>query len=108
MKRINLPTPVIFFVSLGAMIGLFVFKYNLLPPEVPLFYSRPRGDQQIADLFALSVIPVLALLFISINAIVVRRFFNDSELIQHLAYYTNIIIIVISMVIFTKIIFLVS
>ena len=107
MTRLSLSSPFVFFVSLGVMIGVFVFKFQKLPPEIPLFYSRPGSNNQVADLFFIFIIPILILLFISVNNIALKLV-GDNRLLKKIIYYTNLIIIVIFTTIFTKIILHIS
>lgn len=51
-----------FLVSVGLLILVGIF-FGRLPPEVPLFYSRPWGEDQIVLRIFLFMVPGVTLLF---------------------------------------------
>jgi len=55
------------FIFLLAQLGLILFFWRKLPPEVPLFYSRPWGKEQLASPWLLFVLPVLTLVVSLLN-----------------------------------------
>lgn len=48
---------------------LLLFSFRNLPPQVPLFYSKPWGEEQLATPFLLFIPPLVALIFLSINRV---------------------------------------
>lgn len=90
------------------MVFAFIFKITTLPPQVPLFYSRPPGDLQLADWYFIFLIPILMNFFYVLNTIVYKRFFNENEFFKQFTYYFKIFIILSFTYIFLKIIFLVT
>jgi hypothetical protein len=49
------------FSFLIAQLGLILFFWKKLPPEVPLFYSRPWGKEQLVNPRFLFLLPGLTL-----------------------------------------------
>lgn len=49
---------------------IIVLSWSRLPPEVPLFYSLPWGENQLADQIWLLVLPLLALGVTGFNLLV--------------------------------------
>lgn len=46
---------------------LFVLFYRILPPEIPLFFSKPIGREQLISKEKLAIIPVSLTLFFVFN-----------------------------------------
>lgn len=77
------------FIALGlvlVMLGLFAGFYQKLPPEVPLFYSRPWGEAQLASPWFLLVLPALSLFITALNFILSGLFFDSPFLVQALTW----------------------
>ncbi len=47
--------------------GLIFFLYSDLPPRVPLFYSLPWGESELAGKFMLLILPGISLVFFVFN-----------------------------------------
>lgn len=90
--------------SLIVEVFFFLLKLNVLPPEIPLFYSKPQGQEVIAPLYAIFLIPFAAFIALSINLVVKRVFFRENEFIDIVIGWINNIIIVLSTGFFLKII----
>ena len=86
---------------------LFIAKLNVLPPQIPLYYSRPGSDQQIVQTYYVFLLPLISLIFITAN-----KFFSASilkeEFAQIIAYIQSISIVLMTFYIFVKVILLVS
>lgn len=95
-------------VAIGLMAALFAVRFSTLPQQIPLFYSRPDSDRQITDLFLIVLIPIIQLVFMVLNKIIARSFFEDEVFIQRLIYIVNIAIVIIGLYIYFKIMLLVS
>ncbi len=90
------------------MIFVFLIKLDHLPPQIPLFYSRPWGEEQLADWWMiLYLILVLNTLFF-LNNYIEKKFFADNQLIAKIFTYLNFFLIITVTFIFIKIIFLIS
>ncbi|MBI3385137.1 hypothetical protein HY030_03025 [Candidatus Gottesmanbacteria bacterium] len=54
--------------------GLFLLLvYRSLPSELPLFYSRPLGQEQLGSRFLLWMLPVLALILFLLNLFIAKK-----------------------------------
>lgn len=90
------------------MAGTFLLRLGSMPPQIPLFYTRPWGEDQIVDFWAIFLIPVLANAIFFVNDYFYKRFFLGNELVKKILDFANIFLTISFTLIFIKIIFLVS
>lgn len=90
---------------MGFALGL---SYDRLPPQVPLFYSRPEGENQIADTIYLVIIPLIQWTLILCNMIFYKKLFKDTIFIKKILEFLNIAIIIITTYIFIRVLFLIA
>lgn len=105
--KVALNVPVLYVLSLLGMLAFFVIKINVLPPQVPLYYSLPGSDQQVVQVYYIFLLPIFSLLFISINSLLSSKFLTD-EFPRKITRYMNYFVIGIMFYIFIRIIALVS
>lgn len=94
--------------SLMITSGIFLLKFTSFPPQIPLFYSRLEGDDQIADLFLIFLLPLLTLIMVFTNTLFVRKYLKENALVTKITYYINITIISLLTFIFVRIVFLIT
>jgi hypothetical protein len=90
------------------MLATFLIRINTLPPQIPLFYSLPWGENQLADTWWIFILPICLNLLFFLNNYLYKKFFSDNELVKKIFYYLNLFLIVSFTLIFIKIIFLIS
>lgn len=90
------------------MIGALLLRFNHLPPQIPLFFSKPWGEDQLVDNWMIFLLPVLLDIFYFINVSLVKRYFQENDLVKKILQYLNIFLIVAFTLIFIKIISLVT
>lgn len=90
------------------MVLLFVVKYASLPPQIPLFYSKASGEEQLADLWMIIVLPVLMNILYLTNSFIYKKYFSGNLFVGQIIKYLNVFIITTITIIFTRIIVLVS
>ncbi|MBI4008904.1 hypothetical protein HY357_01610 [Candidatus Roizmanbacteria bacterium] len=90
------------------MIVAIIFKFNRLPPQIPLFYSRALGEDQLADIWMIVLLPLFMNAFYLTNKFLLRRYFQEQILIKDLFYFLNLFITASFTLIFIKIIFVVT
>jgi len=100
----------IYIVAAGNIImgAVFAFFYKTLPPQVPMFYSRQTGEDQLGEWWMLFFIPLFMNLLIALNSFLVRRYFPDNDFVRKVRDYINIGLVVSLTAIFLKIIILVA
>jgi hypothetical protein len=87
---------------------VFLWRLNHLPPQIPLFYSRPWGEDQLADTWMLVFPPLLLNLLIVLNNYLYKKFFLGNILVKRIIDYVSIFLVVSFTVIFIRIILLVT
>lgn len=90
------------------MIAAFLLKFNHLPPQIPLFYSRLWGEDQLSDTWLIFLLPIFMTLLIVINNYIFKKYYSDNELIKKMFYYFDLFLIFSFTLIFIKIVFLIS
>lgn len=63
--------------SILAQVSLLLVSWGKLPPEVPLFYSRPWGEQILAAPVFLFFIPAVSLFALVMNSLFVNLVSGD-------------------------------
>lgn len=86
----------------------FLLRFNRLPPQSPLFYSRLWGEDQLADIWLIFLLPIFLNLLFFFNNYLFKKIYSDNEFIRNIFYYLNFFLIVSFTLIFIKIIFLIS
>lgn len=107
LKRVNSSVKIAIIINL-LLVLFFLFRYNSLPVEIPLFYSMAPSDSLIVNLPMLLTLPILSFILIIINNLSVKKMFPDNEFLKQVIFYVNLIIIFVLSFIFVRIIFLVS
>lgn len=90
------------------MVLAIIFKFGSLPPQIPLFYSRPQGELQLAEWWFIFFLPFLMNGLFLVNTIIYQRFFEGNEFVKTFFYYFKLFLIIAFTVIFLKITFLVT
>lgn len=83
-------------------------KFQTLPPQIPLFYSKPPGEDQLTDTWVILILPLLMNLLFFLNSFIFKRYFNHDLFANKVFYFTNLFLIVSFALIFIKIVFLIS
>lgn len=108
MRKQELLLVQIFVASLVIVAGAYFLRASTLPPQIPLFYSLTEGNNTIVPTFYLSLLPLLSLLIVITNMLLYHRILNHDLFVRKLLYYASVTSIVVTTVIFLKIIFLIS
>lgn len=90
------------------MAASLAWRFPHLPEQIPLFYSRPWGEAQLADVWYILLLPILVHLFYFFNTYIIKRFFRDDVLFPRMFSVTTSVLIIVCTGIFLKILFLVT
>lgn len=85
-----------------ALLGLFWFR---LPPQVPLFYSHPWGEEQLANPYFLFIFPASILLISVANLIVTS--FSEEQFLKRTLILTSSLYAFLSLFALARILFIV-
>ena len=90
------------------MMLALIFKFNRLPPQLPILYSRPWGEYQITDWWLIFLIPLIMNGLYFLNIFLYKKYFSNHEFIRTIFQYLNLFLVTAFTIIFLKIIFLVT
>lgn len=74
--------------SILGQASLFLVSWNKLPPEVPLFYSRPWGEAMLAPTLGLWILPGLVLVIAAGNFFIIANFHQNRFLARAIVVFT--------------------
>jgi len=89
-------------------IGLLVWRFPVLPPAVPLWFSRPWGADQLASPYWLMLLPVSGLLWYGIDLLIGIYVTTEYLIFTQMLFLSALIVNLLSFVTLIKILFLVS
>jgi hypothetical protein len=87
-------------IALSASFILLLLSWVRLPPEVPLFYSLPWGEEQLVSPFLLWLLPGSSLAIIFINLTFASYFSSDQLLTRVLMVTTSLYSILATIILF--------
>ncbi|MBI2641494.1 hypothetical protein HYW87_02760 [Candidatus Roizmanbacteria bacterium] len=101
-----MPYPLI--ISNALMVMFFAWKFTKLPPQIPIFYSKPTGEDQLADVWMLIIFPIILNALFFFNIFIYRKFFTEHAIVKKIIHYFNLFLTISITAIFIKIVTLVS
>jgi len=96
----------IFFILSEAV--LIFFKFNDLPPQLPLYYSRPWGESQLATSSLILLLPLLSLIILILNNFLAVFLLKSMRLFSRLLIIVSLIFSMFSAVTLFRIVYLIS
>lgn len=85
-----------------------IFKWSSLPPQLPLFYSLPKGEEQLGNPLQFLLLPFFSLLIFGINFTLAAYFYPKERLFSVLMAVISLISSFLLLITFIKIIFLIT
>jgi hypothetical protein len=89
-------------------LGMIIFAYPKLPPQIPLFFSRPWGEQQLVQPILIIVLPILSLVFLITNSLTASMFLDKDVFLSQLLTFGAVLFAAFSTIALVKIILLVT
>lgn len=89
-----------------ATIVLVILLRKFLPPEVPLFYGRPKGEEQLATSFSLIIPSLVSFSILVLNSVV--SLFLEDEFLRKALVLAGVSIVFFSTITTIKIFLLVG
>lgn len=71
-------------VLIASQLGLIIFSYAKLPPQIPLFFSRPWGEQQLVQPLLIIILPIFSLVFLIINSLIASMFLDKEKFLSQI------------------------
>jgi len=93
-------------ILLASLLVLFIF-WRKLPPQIPLYYSLPWGEEQLAQTFFILILPFSSLVLGLVNLFLAVFFFDKQPLASKILSLAAVVYILLSSLALVKIIFLV-
>lgn len=75
-----------------------------LPPQLPLLYSRPWGEDQLIDRKSFLILPLSCLILIIMNLRLAGVFFKKQVLLSKILVWSSLVICLLTTITFLKII----
>lgn len=85
-----------------------LWRWNRLPPQVPLWYSLPWGGSQLAQPLFLFILPIGALLIYFLNMVIAMYLTADYLIFTQILYLSSFLVSSLSFITLIKILFLVT
>lgn len=89
-------------------VAILVWRFTYLPADVPLWYSKPWGEEQFAHPVWLFLFPATILIFFFLNVYVSAKFSSKHLIFSQLLFTTSLIVAILSLVNLAKILFLIT
>jgi hypothetical protein len=92
------------------IISLFciAWRWGRLPSEVPLWYSRPWGEEQLASPFWLLLLPLGGVLIYFVNRVISAYMSARYLIFTQILFLSSLLVNILSLVTLVKILFLVT
>lgn len=102
----NLPLFVLSLMVILLTLTLLLSKTNY-PPFLPLWYSRPWGQDRLTSPLTLYVVPFLSLIFLIINHYLANLFLTNNLALSKLLIWTALVTSLIGLITIHKILLLI-
>lgn len=89
-------------------VSLLAWKFNSLPPQVPLYYSLPWGESQLASASSLFILPTISIVLLLINHLFSISLTKTSQLLSRFLLVISLIVSFFSLISLLKIVSLIS
>jgi hypothetical protein len=88
-------------------LAVLIWQFGNLPQQVPLYYSLPWGELQLASASTLFIIPTLSIVLFLVNHLFAIGFSQKDILLSNMLIFTSLIVSFFFLVTLLKIIYLV-
>jgi|WetSurMetagenome_2_1015567.scaffolds.fasta_scaffold620754_2 hypothetical protein len=90
-----------------SQITFLFWKFNLLPPQVPLYYSLPWGGSQLTNASLLFILPTISLILLLINHLFAISLTKISLLLSRLLLSISLVFSFLSLIALLHIVYLI-
>jgi hypothetical protein len=88
-------------------VGFLLWHWTMLPPMVPIWYSRPWGVDQLASPYYLWVLPISSLVLYFTNFLIAVYVAREHLIFIQMIYLSSLIVSLLSFFALIKILYLV-
>lgn len=88
--------------------GLLLWRWRMLPPLLPLWYSRPWGADQLASPYWLLLLPLMSLTIYGVNFLVAMYIMAEYLIFTQMLFLSSLVVSLLSFVALMKILFLIT
>jgi hypothetical protein len=88
--------------------AVFVWKWKRLPPELPLFYSLPRGEDQLGSPSLLFIFPGISLVMYLVNLLFASVLYTTNKTAAKLLVAFSVVAAILLFITFCKIVLTVT
>jgi len=88
------------------LIVVFLLQKSTFPPQIPLFYSKQLGEDQLGEWWMIFIIPILMNIFFIVNQLIYKKFFPKNEFVLKVLNVTNSFMLTSFTLVFVKIVLL--
>lgn len=89
-------------------LGILLWRWHMLPPMVPLWYSRPWGADQLASPYWLFMLPLASIILYGINFLVSMYVTREYLIFTQMLFLSSLIVSLLSFISLIKILFLIT
>ena len=89
-------------------IGIIIWKWESLPPQIPLLYSLPWGEDRLVHPRVLFMLPLVSLFWFSINVLISAFDADTYAVFVQILFIASFIVSFISFITVLNIVFLVT
>lgn len=109
IRRDKITKPAIWlcFLIIFSGFSILIYQFSRLPPEVPLFYSRSWGEEQLARREFLFLLPSFSLIVLILNLFAAGRIFSKEKLLAQILLWSAAVFSLLAAITLLKIIILV-
>ena len=97
-----------FIVIIIGFAGIGLWKWQYLPPQVPIFYSLPRSSEQLARSIFVFILPLFSMVFFSVNFFLASIFYEKEKLASLFLIISSTVTSFLLFITFLKIILLIT
>jgi hypothetical protein len=90
------------------MIVSVALNFSYLPPQIPLFYSKSWGEDQLGEIWMIALLPIILNSLYLLNLFVYKKYFPQNEFVRRIVFYFNIFLVIAACFILSRIVFLIS
>ena len=97
-----------FVVLMALFLTMLVYKWNSLPPQMPLFYSLPRGVEQLGNPWQFLMLPLFSVFIYLFHFLAAAVLFPEEKLAAKILVVAAFVFSTAVFITFIKIVILIS